>query len=292
MKPAPFSYHAVRRLDDAVRLLGEFGDDAKLLAGGQSLVPLMNFRLARPAHVIDLNRVGELAYLRVEDGELCIGAMTRQREVEQSPLVAERWPLLTAAVRQIGHVQIRNRGTVGGSLAHADPAAELPAAVTVLGGTVVVRNRTGSRALAAEQFFLRPLTTALAPDEVLIEVRIPPARQHTGSAFQEVSRRQGDFALVGVAAAVTVDEAGLVVHCRLVFTGVGPRPVRSRVAEAMLEGARLEPESLRRATRAAAEELQPDTDIHAGAEYRREVGAVLACRALAEAAARATRAVR
>jgi len=285
MKPAPFAYHAPTSIDEAVALLREHGDEAKPLAGGQSLVPLMNFRLARPAHLVDLNRVAELAYIRSEDGAVRIGAMTRQREIERSALIAERWPLLTGATRHIGHVHIRNRGTVGGSLAHADPAAELPAVMVVLNAEVLARGSRGERTLTAQDFFVSHYATALEPDELLTEVRIPDLPPQTGWAFEELSRRHGDFALVGVAALVTLDPGGSILEAPLAIAGGGPTPIRASGAEAMLAGQRPSEALFRAAGERASRELDPDSDVHASAEYRREVAAVLTRRALVRATA-------
>jgi CO/xanthine dehydrogenase FAD-binding subunit len=209
MKPPRFDYQAPRSLDEALALLATHGEEAKVLAGGQSLVPLLNFRLVRPGYLVDLNEIAGLDGIRVENGRLVIGAMTRQRAVETSALVREHCPLMADAMPQIGHVQIRNRGTVGGSLAHADPASELPAVVAALDGEVVLQSTRGRRVLKPEQFFAGYLTTTAAPDELLVEARVPVTPPRTGSAFVELSRRHRDFALVGVAATVTVDEAGV-----------------------------------------------------------------------------------
>ncbi len=254
-----------------------------MLAGGQSLVPLLNFRLVRPAYLLDLNEIPGLAYIRGDNGRVAIGALARQRAVETSALVRERVPLLAEAMPQIGHVQIRNRGTIGGSLAHADPAAELPAVVAALDGELVVRSAGGERVLKAEDFFVAYLTTALAPTELLVEVRLPAVPPRTGTAFLEVSRRHGDFALVGVAASVTLDEGGLCRRCAIALTGVGPTPVVAREAARRLVGARPTPDVLQDVGRLAAAGLHPDGDLHASTEYRRHVAGVLTRRALARA---------
>ena len=303
-------------------LLRRLGDEAKLLAGGQSLVPAMNFRLARPAHLIDLNGVAELAFVRVDDDGsgasaggararrrgprqadepagrwLRIGAMARQRGVERSQLVLGGWPLLSEAMRHVGHLAIRTRGTIGGSLAHADPAAELPAVMCALDAELVIRggprprpsdakaigNGASARTVTAGEFFVGYLTTVLAPDELLTEIRVPPMPLGTGWSFQEVSRRWGDFALVGVAAVLRVVD-GRVAHARLAFTGVGATPVRALQAEAALIGQPPSDAVFREASQQAAAHLQPDSDLHASALYRREVAAVLAERALSTAA--------
>jgi CO/xanthine dehydrogenase FAD-binding subunit len=287
MKPPRFDYLSPRSIDEALGVLARHGDEAKVLAGGQSLVPLLSFRLVRPAYLVDLNDVGGLAGIRLDDGHLAIGAMTRQRAVETSPLVRQRCPLLAEAMPQIGHVQIRNRGTIGGSLAHADPASELPAVVAALDGELVLQSARGQRVLKPEQFFVSYLTTAAAPDELLVEVRVPVAPPRTGSAFLEVSRRHGDFALVGVAATVTLDEAGVCTGAVIALTGVGPTPVLARDAARALVGERPAPTAFEAAGRSVAERVQPDSDLHASSDYRRQLASVLTRRALGLAAERA-----
>jgi len=287
MKPPRFDYLAPRSLDEALDLLARHGEQAKVLAGGQSLVPLLNFRLVRPGYLVDLNDVPGLAGIRVDDGQLAIGAMTRQREVEQSTVVSERCPLLAEAMPQIGHAQIRNRGTLGGSLAHADPAGELPAVVAALGGALVLRSARGRRVLEPAAFFVGYLTTAAAPDELLVEVRVPVTPARTGHAFLEVSRRHGDFALVGVAAAVTVDADGVCTAAAVALTGVGPAPVVAREAARALVGVRPAPAAFADAGRRAAAGVEPDSDLHASSEYRRHLAGVLTRRALERAAGRA-----
>ena len=258
-----------------------------MLAGGQSLVPLLNFRLVRPAYLVDLNEIPGLAYIRQDDGRVAIGALTRQRAVEHSALIRERVPLMADAMPQIGHVQIRNRGTIGGSLAHADPAAELPAVVAALEGELVVRSARGERVLRPEEFFVAYLTTAIEPTELVVEVRLPVTPERTGTAFLEVSRRHGDFALVGVAASVTLDGSGVCTRCAIALTGVGPTPVVARAAAQQLVGAKPTPEALEDIGRRAASSLQPDGDLHASSQYRKHVAGVLTRRALARAVERA-----
>lgn len=287
MKPPPFEYFDPASVEEALALLKEHGEEAKVLAGGQSLVPLLNFRLARPRYLIDLNRIPAFSYIREVNGGLAIGAMTRQRAVERSPLVREHCPLLAEAMPLIGHPQIRNRGTIGGSLAHADPAAELPAVVAALRGELVVRGADRQRLLTPEQFFVSYLTTALEPSELLVEVRLPASPPRTGWAFLEVSRRHGDFALVGVAAVLTVDEAGVCTHAALALTGVGPTPVLASRAAQGLVGGGPTAEAFEEAARRVSEALRPDSDLHASAEYRRHVAGVLTRRALARALERA-----
>jgi CO/xanthine dehydrogenase FAD-binding subunit len=287
MKPPRFDYVSPGGVEETLSILAQHGEQAKVLAGGQSLVPLLNFRLVRPAYLVDLNDLADLGGIRVADGRLCIGAMTRQRAVETSALVRERCPLLAEAMPQIGHTQIRNRGTIGGSLAHGDPAAELPAVVAALGGELVLQSARGRRVLTPAQFFVGYLTTAAAPDELLVEVRLPVAPPRTGSAFLEVSRRHGDFALVGVAVTLTVDEAGVCTAGAIALTGVGPTPVVAREAARALVGVRPAPAGFAAAGRRAAAAVEPDGDLHASSEYRTHLASVLTRRALARAAERA-----
>jgi len=280
MKPPAFEYFAPSSLDQALALRAQYGSESAVLAGGQSLIPLLNLRLTFPSVVIDLGRVAELAGIRSADGGLSIGAMTRQREAEHSDLVQRRSPLLVKALRQIGHPTIRNRGTIGGSLAHADPAAELPAVAAALGAELVARSTRGERTIPVGNFFDGFLTTSLQPDELLVEVRLPAVKG--GSSFKEVARRHGDFALVGVAAVVALNQ-GTIEDARLAFLGAGPTPVRATEAEATLRGARPHEAAFAEAAEKAAVRLEPSSDIHATADYRRRVAAVLARRALLEA---------
>jgi CO/xanthine dehydrogenase FAD-binding subunit len=286
MKPPRFDYLLPRSLDEALGILAQHGEEAKVLAGGQSLVPLLNFRLVRPTYLVDVNDIPGLDGIRVEDGHLAIGAMTRQRAAETSALVRERCPLLAEAMPQIGHVQIRNRGTIGGSLAHADPAGELPAVLAALDGELVLRSRRGERRLTAQDFFVGYLATATAPDELLVEARVPVVPPRTGTAFMEVSRRHGDFALVGVAATVTVDTGGVCTACVIALTGVGPTPVVARDAARALVGVKPTAHAFAEAGRLVASALEPDSDLHASAEYRKHLGGVLTRRALARATER------
>lgn len=287
MKPAAFSYFAPRDLDEALHLLAHHAPDAKPLAGGQSLVPMMNFRLAQPRVLIDLNRVAALSFVNDANGVLVLGAMLRQAAAERDHRLSAAVPLLADALPLVGHETIRHRGTIGGTLAHADPAAEIPAVALALGAELVVRSTRGERVISADQFFLGPLMTALEPDEMLIAVRIPRMPPHTGTAFLELSRRHGDFAIVGVAAQVTLDESGRIAQAALALCGVGPTPVRARQAEAALAGAEPTDEQFRAAGALAAQEIDPASDIHASADYRRRIAAVLVRRALSQAAQRA-----
>src|SRR5206468_11880762 len=234
VKPAKFDYHAPTRLDDAVALLQRYGGDAKILAGGQSLMPLLNFRLSRPAALVDLNRIASLAYIREENGQVRLGAMTRQRTIEFSPVVARRLPLLSEATKWVGHLPIRTRGTIGGSIAHADPSAEYPAVLAALEGEVVARGARGERVIRAADLFQTYLTTSLAPDEILTEVRLPAMPAGAGYALEEFSRRHGDFAIVGIAAMVVRDGQRCKL-ARLATAGAGPVPVPLRGSGEILE---------------------------------------------------------
>jgi carbon-monoxide dehydrogenase medium subunit len=293
MKPAPFAYFAPASADEALALLAEHGYDAKLLAGGQSLIPTMNFRLAQPGVLIDLNRVAELFFLdATADGGLAIGAMTRQRTVERSALAAERAPLLHATMPWIAHVQIRNRGTIGGSLAHADPAAELPAVAVALDAQIGIRSARGTRWTSARDFFVGLFATDLGPDELLAEIRVPPLPPRSGWGFAEFARRAGDYAIAGCAAVLTLDAQGACRDARLVFLSVGEGPVVAAQAQAALLGEPPTAERIAQAARAAAhDEIDPLGDIHASAAYRRHLAEVLARRVLTQAAERAASAL-
>lgn len=273
MKPPPFEYVAPRSLEEAVAALASGGPDARVLAGGQSLIPLLNFRLARPSLLVDLNRIPDLAYIVSRDGGLAIGAMTRQAAVERQPELAQRQPLLKEAITWVGHPAIRSRGTVGGSLAHADPSAELPAVAICLDAKLHVVGPRGRRWVAAEEFFLGYLTTVLESGEILIETWLPQLRPGTGQAWLEFTRRHGDFALVGVAASITaVDD--IVRDARIVLAGVGGTPVRAREAETLLIGGQIEDRAAAAAD-AARSAIEPHADLHASREYRTHVAGVL-----------------
>ncbi len=282
MKPAKFDYHAPTSLDDAVALLQRYGGDAKILAGGQSLMPLLNFRLSRPAALVDLNRIASLAYIREENGQVRLGAMTRQRTIEFSPVVARRLPLLSEATKWVGHLPIRTRGTIGGSIAHADPSAEYPAVLTALEGEVVARGPKGERVVKAKDLFLTYLTTSLESDEVLSEIRLPVMPMGAGFALEEFARRHGDFAIVAIAALV-VPDATRCKQARLATAGAGPVPLRLRAAEEILERDGVTDVAIDAAARRAAELVSPDSDIHASADYRRHLTMVLTRRALKRA---------
>jgi carbon-monoxide dehydrogenase medium subunit len=287
MKPAPFEYFAPARVAEAASILSRYDGEAKALAGGQSLVPLLNMRLARPQALVDLNRVPGLDGISEEDGRLVIGAMTRQRDVERSYVASRVQPLLHDAVRQIAHPQIRNRGTIGGSLAHADPAAELPAVALALGAEFRVTGPQGDRTIPADEFFVTFLTTSLQPDEVLTSVSFPKRAAGSGWSVQEVARRHGDFALAGAAVTVSFDGSRCA-DARIALFGVGATPVRAQAAEAALRGESISEAALDGAAGKAASEIdEPLTDIHASSDFRRHLAGTMTRRALLEAVQRA-----
>ncbi len=284
MKPAPFEYLDPRSLADAVAALAQHGDEAKVLAGGQSLVPMLNFRLARPRVLVDINRIPGLDTLTERNGVLAVGALVRQRTLERWSV--KRAPLLAAGLGLVGHAAIRNRGTVAGSVVHADPAAELPALLMALEGSVVARGPRGERVLSAPEFFRGPLVTALAADEIVMETRWPLPPAGAGWGFHEVARRHGDFALVG-AAAVLMLGGGRVASARITVFGSGPAPQRAHEAEATLMGREPAAALIEEAARAGAARIATHDDIHATAAYRARVARTLMARALTDAGARA-----
>jgi len=289
MKPPPFKYYAPTTTDEALALLAQYGYDAKVLAGGQSLIPTMNFRLAQPSVLVDLNHIPELFYIEPDkNGGVLVGAMTRESQVEHASLIAERAPLVHETMPHIAHPQIRNRGTFGGCMAHADPAAELPAVSVALDARFRIRGQTGERWVPADEFFIGFFTTALQPDELLVEVALPPTPQRCGWSFQEVSRRHGDYALVGIAALVTLDDHDRCNQARIVFLSVGDGPVEAHQAAKVLRGQSPTPEAISAAAEAAAgADVDPSSDIHATADYRRHLVKVLTRRALGQAFGRA-----
>lgn len=288
MKPAAFEYYVPNTLDEALGLMAEHGYDAKILAGGQSLVPTMNFRLAQPSVLVDLNRLPELSGITPSDsGGVRIGAMTRQRTVERNQLVAERAPLVHDAMPYIAHVQIRNRGTFGGSLAHADPAAELPAIAVTTNARLKLQSSTGERWVDAEDFYIALFTTELTPQEIVTEIDLPPMAAKTGWSVQEVSRRQGDYAMAGATALVTLDESGSCKQVRITYLSVGDGPVVAHNAIRLLVGEKPTAEVIEEAANVAAQEdVDPISDIHASADYRRHLVKVLTKRVLLEATSR------
>ena len=283
MKLPQFDYEAPRTVSEAVELLAEHQDEASVLAGGQSLIPLLALRLARPAVLVDINGIAELSGVSAADGWVAIGAMTREYVAEESGTVADAVPLLAAALPLIGHEAIRNRGTVGGSLAHADPAAELPAVARALDAEFVVCGPAGERVVPAAEWFEGYLTTSRFPDELLTQVRFPAAGRGTGISFQEVARRHGDFAIVGLAASLTLCD-GTISDARLAFAGMSDVPVRASGAEDLLAGERPSAELFDEAARRATEDIDPPADLHGSADYRRKVAAALVRRGLQAAA--------
>jgi CO/xanthine dehydrogenase FAD-binding subunit len=287
MKPALFEYDDPRTVEEAVDLLARYGDDCKVLAGGQSLVPLMNFRLARPGRLIDINGIDSLGYIKRDDGRLLIGAMTRHAQLEHSREVLEGWPLLNEAIGWVGHAQIRNRGTIGGSVAHADPAAELPAVFAALDASFHVLSKRGARVLTWRQFFVSEFTTALAPDELVTMVEVPAQDRGVGSAFVEFARRHGDFALGGAAVTLELRPDGRCERATIALLSAGPAPVRAEGAERQLRGAKLDDTSIRAAGEEAVKGLHPTSDLHGSTEYRISLLRAMTERALSKAAQRA-----
>jgi carbon-monoxide dehydrogenase medium subunit len=279
MKLPQLDYAAPRTVSEAVELLAEHQDEASVLAGGQSLIPLLALRLAQPAVLIDINGIAELSGVSAADGLVAIGAMTREYVAEESETVADAVPLLAAALPLIGHEAIRSRGTVGGSLAHADPAAELPAVARALDAEFVVRGPAGERVVPAADWFEGYLTTSREPDELLVEVRFPAAGPGTGVSFQEVARRHGDFAIVGLAASVTLT-GDAISDARLAFAGLSDVPVRAVSAEDLLAGERPSAELFDEAARRATDGVDPPADLHGSAGYRKKVAGALVRRAL------------
>ena len=284
MKPAKFEYHAPASIDEALTILARYNGEARLLAGGQSLVPMMNFRLARPNAVVDLNRIEGLAYVEEEGEVVRIGSMTRQRRLEFDRLVATKLPLLREALRWVGHLPTRSRGTIGGSIAHADPSAEIPMVLQALEGEVVARGPQGERRVPAQELFHAALTTSLAPLEIITEVRLPAMPAQAGYAVEEFARRKGDFAIAAVAVTL-VRDGERCTKARLATAGVGPIPIRLRDAEAVLEQKGLSEDAITEAADRAAAEVDPVSDLNGSAEYRRHLTGVLTSRAVAKAIA-------
>jgi carbon-monoxide dehydrogenase medium subunit len=289
MKPASFEYYAPKTVDEALTHLQEHGWDAKALAGGQSLIPMMNFRLAQPSVLVDLNNIAELFYIRPdEDGSLKIGAMARHFQVEKDPLIAERAPLIAETLPKIGTTQIRNRGTFGGSIAHADPSAELPAIALALNAKYKLKSQSGERMVDASEFIIGMYTTLLEPEELLVEVDIPAMAPRTGWAIVEVARRPHDFALVGAVSVVTLDKNDICEQAKIILFSVSDQPVEAAKASQILIGQSLENGAIREAAQVAStEEIDPSSDIHATAEFRRHLANVLTQRAVEQAAVRA-----
>jgi carbon-monoxide dehydrogenase medium subunit len=285
LKPAAFTYVAAESLDAALAVKAQHGDDARFLAGGQSLIPAMNFRLAEPAVLIDINPLGDLAYVRDDGGALAIGALTRNRALERDAVVARSQPLVAEAMPHVSHPQIRNRGTLGGNLAQADPASEMPAVVLALGGRMQARSAKGERWIAARDFFLGALTTALRADEMLVEIALPALPPRSGTCFMEIARRQGDYAMMGVAAVISLDAGGACRHAALAYCNAGDRPILADGAA--LVGQVIGDAQIRDAAEAAQRAIAPTGNVHASADYQRHLAGVLTRRALRVALDRA-----
>ncbi len=288
MKPAPFKYYAPDSVAEVLALLHEHGYDAKILAGGQSLVPMMNFRLVQPAVLVDINNIPELSYIETHDKGIRLGAMVRHSQAERDPLIKEKAPLVHETMPQIATVQIRNRGTIGGSLAHADASAELVVVTTALEAQFKIQNQKGERLVPASDFFVGLLVTSLEPDDLLVEIQIPPLLPRSGWALKEVARRPHDFALMGVAAVLTLDKKERCTEARLVYLSAGDGPISAPEAAKLLIGNEISSDLITAAAeKAAADEIDPGSDIHATADFRRHLANVLTRRALEEAVQRA-----
>jgi carbon-monoxide dehydrogenase medium subunit len=288
MKPAPFRYVAAESIESALALKAEHGDDARFLAGGQSLIPAMNFRLAQPAVVVDINPLGKLDFVRAAGaGGLRIGALTRNRTLERNTLVAQRQPLVREALPHVAHPQIRNRGTLGGNLAHADPASELPALMLALGARLRAQSARGERWIDARDFFRGVFTTALRADELLAEVELPELPPRTGTCFMEVARRRGDYAMMGVAAVVTLGEDDRCTHARLAYCNAGETPMSAMIAAQALVGSPVSEGQIRDASVVAQREIDPLGNVHASKAFQRHLAGVLTRRALQTAVNRA-----
>jgi aerobic carbon-monoxide dehydrogenase medium subunit len=288
VKPAPFEWHAPSSIEEALALKARHGEEARFLAGGQSLVPAMNFRVAQPAVLVDLNRVAGLdALATTPAGALRIGAMARNARIERDADAARSHPILAEALHEVAHPQIRNRGTLGGNLSHADPASEMPAVMLALGARFRLRSARGEREVAAAGFFLAPLTTALEPDEMLAEIILPPLPARSGTAFLEVARRRGDYAMMGIAAVVTRDPAGICIAARLACCSAGPTPVEAPRAAAALVGTRLADADIAEAAALLRQEVEPMGSVQASPAYQRHLAGVVALRALKLARERA-----
>jgi CO/xanthine dehydrogenase FAD-binding subunit len=283
MKPPVFDYYAPENLDEALALLDKFGGEARVLAGGQSLVPLMNMRLATPPRIIDINRISRLNYIKLDEGYLCLGALTRHRTMEQSQLIRAQCPLLSKAVAFVGHAQVRTRGTVGGSVVHADPAAEYPTVLATLDGEIVAQSIHGYRTIGWEQFFLAPHTVDLQPDEMVVEIRVRVPARPTACAFMELSRRHGDFALVEAAVQIHIDDDGKYDQVRIGLGGVGGAPIRARAAEKLLRGQPADARHVQEAALTVKDNIEPDDDLHGSANYRKQMSSLLVARALEHA---------
>ena len=288
MKPAPFEYHVPDSIEQALDLMSQHADEAKILAGGQSLVSAMNFRVIQPSVVIDLNRVAELSYIRAEGDVIRVGSMARERHLEFDSSIAKRTPLLTEVMPHIAHPQIRNRGTIGGSIVHADPAAELPVLMLALSARLKAKNISGERWIDAQDFFAGMFTTAIAPDEILVEIELPFMPARTGWSFMEVAPRAGDYALMGVAALVTLEKNGKCKKAKLVYLNAGDGPVDAKEAAKLLEGEKINDKLIESASAmASGKEINPFGNVHTSPDFQRHLANVLTKKALKQAMQRA-----
>ena len=282
MKPAAFDYVVADSTEAAIAALEQAGDDGKIIAGGQSLVPMLNFRLLKPSVLIDINRIAGLGFIEDAGDRIRIGALTRHFQIESSPRVAQHLPVLAEAMTHVAHLAIRNRGTIGGSLSHADPAAELPMMAILLDADLIIASRAGTRTIAARDFFLGALTVDLSAGDLVTEIVIPKLPERTGWSFEEVARRAGDFAICAVAVTLTLAD-NAVKEARIALTGVNPTPLRAIGAEKLLAGELLEPKLIDRVVESIRAEVEPESDLHASSDYRRHLAGVLTGRALAVA---------
>src|ERR1700730_9668751 len=287
MIPAQFEYVAPKTLEDALRLVERHGDEAKILAGGHSLLPLIKLRLAQPRYVIDIGRLRNMNYIREENGHIVIGALTTHAEIESSTLLRAKCPLLAETAAVIGDAQVRNRGTLGGSLAHADPAADYPAAPLALDVEIVAASTAGTRTIPVAEFFVDMLTTTLRPGEILSQVRVAPLTPQTGTAYEKLHQPASGFAIVGVAARITLGKEGTIEEAAIGVTGLGPKAFRAAAAEKILRGKKVSEKLFGEAARYTAQGIEPLSDLHASADYRREMAAVYTRRALERALTRA-----
>jgi aerobic carbon-monoxide dehydrogenase medium subunit len=287
MIPPAFEYLRPKTIPEALAFLKQYGDDAKILSGGQSLIPMMKLRIARPAYLIDINRISGLSYIKEEAGFLKIGGLTREADLEASALIRSKYPIILDTAHVIADPQVRNLATVAGNLAHGDPANDHPATMLALGAQVVATGPAGERIIPIEEFFLSVFSTALTPGEILTEIRIPIPPAHSGGAYLKLERKVGDFATAAVAAEVTLDGKGAVQKVGIGLTNVGPTPIKARKAEEFLRGKKLDEANARQAGQLAADEAQPSSDLRGPAEYKRGLVKELAKRALSRAAERA-----
>jgi CO/xanthine dehydrogenase FAD-binding subunit len=283
MKPAAFEYLTPGSVQEAVGLLDKYGDEAKLLAGGQSLVPMLNFRLVRPKYLIDINTIPDLSYIKETDGKLVIGGMTRHRTLEFSPLIRKKYGLFLEAIRLIGHPAIRTRGTIGGSIVHADPTAELPTLLVLLDGEVQMTGPKGKRSIGWRDFYVTYFTTTAESNEMCTEVTFNAPPANAGTAFEEFAHRHGDFGIIGVAVVVEADAKKKCTNARIAVAGGGPIPVRATAAESFLKGKELTAQNIKEAGQKVSGEVDPDSDLHASAEFRRHLASVMTERALTRA---------